>query len=71
MSNPWGLPPREAQVMTGMAELGAEKVVADRLGISRKTVMELVYRAKKRIGARTRLLAVIEWDRWARSQEAA
>jgi hypothetical protein len=31
----------------------------------------LVYRAKKRIGARTRLLAVIEWDRWARSQEAA
>lgn len=69
MSNPWNLPPREAQVMTQMADKGSEKVVADELGISRHTVNEYMTRAKKRIGARSRLLALIEWDRWERAQQ--
>lgn len=67
MSNPWNLPPREAEVMTRMADRGAEKVVAAELGISPYTVKELVARAKKRIGAKTRLCAVVEWDSWERS----
>lgn len=70
MSNPWSLPPREAQVMTCLANKGAEKVVAAELGIAAGTVKELVARAKKRIGAQTRLTAVIQWDRWQREQTA-
>jgi DNA-binding NarL/FixJ family response regulator len=68
MSNPWNLPPREAQVMSLLTTVGLEKIVAVELGISRKTVCELVGRSKRRIGARTRLLAVLEFDRWARAQ---
>jgi DNA-binding CsgD family transcriptional regulator len=66
MSNPWKLPPREAQVMSCMADKGSQKVVAAELGIAQNTVQELVYRAKQRIGARTSMAAVVAWDRWAR-----
>jgi DNA-binding NarL/FixJ family response regulator len=66
MSNPWNLPPREAEVMTCLANKGAQKVVAAELGLAEGTVKELVGRAKKRIGARTSMSAVIQWDRWER-----
>lgn len=66
MSNPWNLPPREAEVMTCLADKGAQKVVAAELGLAVGTVKELVGRAKRRIGARTSLSAVIQWDRWDR-----
>lgn len=56
--------------MTCLANKGAEKVVAAELGIAAGTVKELVARAKKRIGAQTRLTAVIQWDRWQREQTA-
>jgi FixJ family two-component response regulator len=68
MTNPWNLPPREVEVMSRMVAAGLEKIVAADLGISRKTVQELVGRAKKRIGARTRVTALIEWDRWERNK---
>jgi DNA-binding CsgD family transcriptional regulator len=71
MNNPWNLTPREAQIMNRLTEIGLEKIVAMELGISHKTVQELVNRAKRRIGARTRVTAILEWDRWARAKEVA
>lgn len=55
--------------MTWMANMGSEKVVAATLGISRKTVQELVGRARKRMGIPTRLAAIIKWDRWVNQQQ--
>jgi DNA-binding NarL/FixJ family response regulator len=70
MTNPWSLPPREVEVMNLLIQTGLEKIVALELGLSRKTVQELVGRTRKRMGARTRLLAAIEWDRWSRKEAA-
>jgi FixJ family two-component response regulator len=64
--NPWGLTPRESEVMSLLVTTGMEKIVAADLGISVKTVAELMRRAKGKMKAKTRLLAVLEWDRWQR-----
>jgi DNA-binding CsgD family transcriptional regulator len=69
MSNPWNLPPREAEVMSRMADIGSQKAVAAQLGIAQNTVQELIYRAKRRIGTQTSMAAVVTWDRWARGQQ--
>lgn len=61
--NPWGLPPREAEAMTLLADTGSSKLAADRMGLSPKTVDALVCRAGGRIGARTRMQAIVLWDR--------
>jgi DNA-binding CsgD family transcriptional regulator len=67
VSNPWKLTPREVETLDKIIALGAEKGAAYELGISPKTVHTLFDRARKRIGSRTRLLAVLEFDRWRRA----
>lgn len=64
--NPWRLPPREAEVMTCLANTGSQKATAHQLGLGYGTVKELAGRARKRIGAKTSMSAVVTWDRWAR-----
>ena len=71
MSNPWNLTKREEEVLSLMLEnAGAVKIAADRLGISFKTADTFLGRAKKRMGARTRFEALIQFDRWNRSVTA-
>lgn len=67
-NNPWGLPRREAEVMSGLTEFGLSKSVALDLGISHKTVSTYLKRSKDRMSARTIMHAVLMWDRWARAQ---
>lgn len=62
-NNPWGLTPREIETMTLLTECGCSKQVADRMGVSGKTVDKFVVNAMRRIGARTRMQVVVMWDR--------
>lgn len=64
--NPWGLAPREAEAMSLLAETGSSKTAADRMNLSFKTVDALAERARSRMEARTRLQAVVLWDRTTR-----
>lgn len=57
--------------MTNLTRYGCDKQACAEMGIAKSTMSELVRRAKHRIGARTRLLAILEWDRWNREQERA
>lgn len=61
--NPWGLPPREVEAMTLLAETGSAKAAANRMGLATKTVDALACRASGRMGARTRTQAIVLWDR--------
>lgn len=64
MTNPWNMTAREVQVLEMLVRTGSSKVVAAELEISPKTVSELFRRAMERMNARTRLLAVLKFDRW-------
>lgn len=65
MTNPWNLTPREAEVLTAMAETGLDKLVADRLGITQQRVSQIMRSAMDRIGVRTPMQAVVAYDRWS------
>ena len=70
-SNPWGLTPAQARVMTAICETGCQKLAADKLGLSPNTVETHVRRVARVMGYRTRLAKYLEWDRWLRSVRAA
>lgn len=71
MSNPWGITARESQVLNLMCEKGSGKIAARELGISDITVSRHLAHAAARVGARTRTLLILEWDRWTRAQKEA
>lgn len=60
---PCGITARQAQMLDAMCEVGNAKTAAAKLGISDKTASTLLHRAKARMGSRTRLLLILEWDR--------
>jgi DNA-binding CsgD family transcriptional regulator len=64
MTDPWGLTPREAEVMTILVEKGSSKAVARVLGISSKTIDIHVTSAVSKMRARNRLDGAVAWDRW-------
>lgn len=66
MSNPWSLPPRQAQVLSLLAEVGCNKLIARKLGLDPRTVETHVARALKKMGLANRTQAAVAWDRWAR-----
>lgn len=72
MSNPWKLTARQVDCMTCLVGIsgGCNKLVARNLGIDVRTVDTHMARAFKRMGVKTRIQAAIQWDRWARQQEA-
>jgi predicted DNA-binding protein (UPF0251 family) len=68
MTNPWDLNERHIEALTySIAFAGREKVAADRLGIGRMTLTNRIRDARIKMGAETRIAALIEWDRWART----
>lgn len=64
-TNPWGLAPRECEVLQILASTGegSSKRVAALMGISHRTVEVYVQRARERMKVATRLQAVLLWDR--------
>lgn len=65
MNNPWNLTPRQFEVLKTMATTGkgSAKETARILGGTDRTVEVHVAAAMKKMGAATRLHAVLIWDR--------
>jgi DNA-binding NarL/FixJ family response regulator len=66
--NPWGITPREQEVLDRLADLGCNKTVAKEMNLSIRTVEAHMGSALSRMGLRHRLQAVVWWDRWKRSE---
>lgn len=70
-SNPWGLAPREAKVMTLMLARGSQKGVARAMGISINTVVTYLREARRKMAPPHKLAHFLMWDRWLQSQIVA
>lgn len=69
-TNPLGLTDRQVEVMRAVCRNGGAKQAVDELGVANRMAVDCVIRnAAKRIGARTRLLAILEFDRADRARQ--
>jgi len=69
-TNPWGLTPREAEIMTTICELGGHKLAAKKLNIAHSTIKDTTYRVGMKMNMRFPPTAkYIAWDRWNREQK--
>lgn len=62
------LTPTMCEALEAVVEQYSDKHAASVLGVSAKAVTNTICRAKKRLGATTRLHALLMWDRWARQE---
>lgn len=67
MKNPWNLTPSEVKAMDALCAMGSEKEAAHTLGKAATTISSQVVLAQRKMGARTRLLALLAWDRHKRT----
>ena len=67
MQNPWGLTPKQIDVMRALCEHGHYKVAADRLGFTTRAVERQVMYVRDVMGGLDRTRALIEFDRWDRA----
>jgi DNA-binding CsgD family transcriptional regulator len=66
--NPWRLTPREAEVVRTITDGHVEdKLIARQLGISPLTVGNHLHVAFRKMGADSRVMAALTYDRWARA----
>lgn len=65
---PMGLTPGQMAVLDALVEVHSMAAVADKLGLSVRTVEGQLYRARQRMGARCNLEAALIWDRMRRSK---
>ena len=65
MSNPWGLTPREAEVMNALVRLGTRKAVGRELGIAEKTIDVHARNVRDKMGERFQRAALLKWHEWA------
>lgn len=65
-TNPWNLTKRHAAALDALVEHASEKVAAAKLNIAPTTMERRIERAKKVMGVRHRIHAVLWWDRWKR-----
>ena len=66
VDNPWGLSPSECAVMKALSSGLTIIQAGERLGIVGKTVELHLKNAKARMGQTSRVLAILEWDRFMR-----
>jgi len=70
-TNPWGLTPRQSEVMDAMCEHGCQKLAARALGLQDSTVQQHVWMANQKMGHHIgHLKKYLEWDRWRRGEPA-
>lgn len=65
--DPWWLTPAERRLMPMIVEGMSAKEIAALLDLSHRTVEVLVARLRKRMDARSNVVAAVLWDRWTRS----
>ena len=64
--NPWGLTESQQQVLAAMIEHGTDKAVARVLGLQPQTVKTKMWHIRQRMGASTKVVAAVMWDRFTR-----
>lgn len=64
--DPWGLTPRQRDVMDALIQSGCNKRVARELGMEIKTVEGHMWQIKRAMGGADRVLAALKWDRFRR-----
>jgi FixJ family two-component response regulator len=62
-NNPWDLPPQQCNALDSVIATACEKRAAAAMGLSPKTVSVYLCRAREKMQARTRLHALLMWDR--------
>jgi DNA-binding NarL/FixJ family response regulator len=62
--SPWNLSLREAETLDLYCETGSMKVVADKMGLSFRTVEAHLSSASMKIGARSGVRKVVIWTRY-------
>jgi FixJ family two-component response regulator len=62
-NNPWDLPPQQCNALDSVIATACEKRAAAVMGLSPKTVSVYLCRAREKMQARTRLHALLMWDR--------
>lgn len=67
VENQWGLSAIECRVMDVMLETGRNVIVAERLGLSAKTVDCHVANIVRKMGVENRILAILAWYRFRRA----
>lgn len=71
MDNPWGLTPRESDIMDAICTHGCHKLAGRALNRSVKTVENHAGKASKKMPHRTPLARYLAWDRWMRKRDQA
>lgn len=66
--NPWGLTPHQERAIAEVTRVGVRKTAASNLNISNYTMDNHLDQVRKKMGKRFLMLAVLEYDRWKRSQ---
>lgn len=61
--NPFGLTDRQAEAVQLLVDLGTDKAVAARLGITEESTSRRLCEAQKAIGAASRVKLALAWDR--------
>jgi hypothetical protein len=70
-TNPWRLTPGMCETLSVMVRTCDEQEAAQELGVRRPAVSMAISRAAERMKAPNRLAAMLEWDRFLRSEAAA
>lgn len=60
--NPWGLTPREVEVMDALLKFDSQKRVCAELGIVRRTLETLIATARERMGAQGTYRYLLKWQ---------
>lgn len=69
--NPWQLTRRDEQFMRLLLENGSQKAAAIDMGVTKGTASKWLARVAKQMQARTKLLAVVEFQRWQMRQKVS
>lgn len=70
LTNPWGLTKCQCDVLATVTRVGGNEEAAAEMGVSPKTISAHIEKSMARMGMDKRLLAILEWDRFARNQGA-
>jgi DNA-binding NarL/FixJ family response regulator len=68
--NPWGLSPRQIELMDAICTHGCQKLAARDMGIEVKTVEMMMTAITSKMGFDNRVQRILAWDRWRRGGAA-
>jgi DNA-binding NarL/FixJ family response regulator len=69
-ANQWGLTYAQCTVLSVLCDVGGNQQAALFLGVSDKAIEAHMAAAKKKMGVTDRVLAILAWDRFTRTQGA-